>query len=318
MGRRIASQVHHQVARLMRGELIQKEPLWYQAVLNFPPLPLPPKAPPQRSAYDQKPLAPGAKPRRQKNRPLPIYYIEDDIRRQFYADHPFEAFRPTTLVEKGDIELREETDSVWTRLRQRGRNPTVEDTIHFTLNLHQTQNYSLSNAYAHAVAQFRALRSEHHISTTIAAMEAEELGGTFVGGEIEHAFEKEKRAVATWEKLEDMDESALTSRKRWKMIAERHAGESQWSRGAAYVRLWQSGNRVDYSPVMTGPVPRDESGNLESNWEEEARAQSMQDEDFDVEPENQQEATSKADLLTSQELESLLEKMLQARSPDKP
>lgn len=132
MGRRIASQVHHQVARLMRGDLVKKEPKWYQPVLNFPPLPLPAKAPPARTSYDQrvKPMSQSGrhpKLRRPRNRPLPIHYIEDDIRRQFYADHPFEAFRPTTLVEKGDIQLPEVYGEEWTRLRQRGRNPTPEE-----------------------------------------------------------------------------------------------------------------------------------------------------------------------------------------------
>ncbi|KAF7307182.1 37S ribosomal protein S25, mitochondrial [Mycena indigotica] len=245
MGRRIANQVHHQVSRLMRGGILQNEPIWYQPVLNFPPLPLPPRAPPQRSSYDQKPATTtqGAKPRRPRNRPVPIYYLEDDIRRQFFTDHPFEAYRPVTLVEKGDVELREENGASWKRLRQRGRNPSVEDAIQLTLNLHQVHNYSLSDAYAQSVAQFRALRSEHHIATTIAAMEAEQLGGVFGRGEIEHGFEKEKRAIATWERLDDVKEGTLASRKRWKMVADPHMGETQWSRGGGLCQTVAGGQQ---------------------------------------------------------------------------
>ncbi|KAJ7492377.1 mitochondrial ribosomal protein S25-domain-containing protein [Mycena latifolia] len=254
MGRRIANQVHHQVSRLMRGNIITHQPKWYQPVLDFPPLPLPPKAPSLRTSYDLKMKPVGEKLRRPKNRPLPIYYIEDDIRRQFYSDHPFEAFRPDTLVEKGDIQLHEVHGEGWTRLRQRGRNPNAEDAIQFALNLHQAHKVPLSQAYARAVAQFRALRSEHHIATTFAVMEAQELGATFVRGEIEHAFEKEKRAVATWEKLEELDEAQLTARKRWKMIAEGHVGETDWSRGVQYVKMWRAGIRVNYSPALTNPV----------------------------------------------------------------
>jgi small subunit ribosomal protein S23 len=111
----------------MRGNIIVEEPKWYQPVLDFPPLPLPPKAPPARTSYDQKmkPIEP--KLRKPRNRPLPIHYIEDDIRRQFYLDHPFEAFRPSTLVEKADIQFRAVSGEGWTRLRQRGRNPGVEE-----------------------------------------------------------------------------------------------------------------------------------------------------------------------------------------------
>ncbi|KAJ7103284.1 mitochondrial ribosomal protein S25-domain-containing protein [Mycena belliarum] len=283
MGRRIANQVHHQVSRLMRGNIILEQPKWYQAVLDFPPLPLPPKAPPARTSYDVKLKPVGEKLRRPKNRPLPIHYLEDDIRRQFYSDHPFEAFRPTTLVEKGDIQLHEVNGEGWTRLRQRGRNPNAEDAIQFALNLHQVYQVPLSQAYARAVAQFRALRSEHHIATTFAVMEAEALGATFVRGEIEHAFEKEKRAVATWEKLEELDEGQLTARKRWKMIAERHVGETHWSQGAQYVKMWRAGVRVNYSPAMTNPVDEDDDTMEERRTSRSDRQVEsiMTDEEFD-------------------------------------
>ncbi|KAJ7786568.1 mitochondrial ribosomal protein S25-domain-containing protein [Mycena metata] len=336
MGRRIASQVHHQVSRLMRGNFIQNEPKWYQPVLNFPPLPLPAKAPPMRTSYDQR-MKPQsgrqAKLRRPKNRPMPIHYIEDDIRRQFYADHPFEAFRPATLIEKGDIQLHEVSGETWSRLRQRGRNPQPEDAIQFAVNLHQTHHIPLSQAYAQAIAQFRSLRSEHHISTTFAVMEAEELGAVFVHGEIEHAFEKEKRALSTWEKLADVDEGSLAARKRWKMIAERHVGQTDWSRGVQYVKMWQAGNRVDYSPALTKPIDYDDEMDMEEDedYEEEENGNEQYDDEgvasrssYDVEEEDINESEEEDyeeegaeegdeegnDLLTVEELEDLLEQQI--------
>lgn len=134
MVRRFANQVHHQVSRLMRADYIKSEPAWYQAVLQYPPLPLPPKAPPSRTEYDHTPLEPAVAPgqlaklRRIKPRPLPIKYIEDDVRRQFFRDHPFEAFRPKTLVEGACIEPPHTVQGTeWKRLRQRGRNPSPEE-----------------------------------------------------------------------------------------------------------------------------------------------------------------------------------------------
>lgn len=134
MVRRFANQVHQQVSRLMRANYIKKEPAWFQAVLQYPPLPLPPKAPASRTQYDHTSRRPDFKSgqpvklRRLKTRPLPIQYIEDDLRRQFFRDHPFEAFRPKTLVEGAGIEpphaIRGKN---WTRLRQRGRNPSPEE-----------------------------------------------------------------------------------------------------------------------------------------------------------------------------------------------
>lgn len=134
MVRRFANQVHQQVSRLMRANYLKKEPAWYQAVLQYPPLPLPPKAPPSRTEYDHKPLEPfivpgqNTKLRKLKTEPLPVQYIEDDVRRQFFRDHPFEAFRPRTLVEGAGIETSHSVQGeAWTRLRQRGRNPTPEE-----------------------------------------------------------------------------------------------------------------------------------------------------------------------------------------------
>ncbi|KAF9566128.1 hypothetical protein CPC08DRAFT_682998 [Agrocybe pediades] len=248
MGRRFASQVHKQVSRLLRANFIQKEPVWYKAVLDHPPLTLPPKAPPPRTAYDKKP----AKLRTHSNRPLPIHYLEDDIRRQFFIDHPFEAFRPSTLIETDRIEDPHPISGVnWTRLGQRGRNPTSEDAVRFTLNLYQYHKLSLSDAYARAVAQFRALRSEHHIATTYAAMEAEQLGSVFAPSEAARAHERHKQSLATWDTKEEQDEGALAARKRWKAIVERHHGADQWTKGEQYVRLWQEGVRPDYMPTVT-------------------------------------------------------------------
>jgi hypothetical protein len=52
MGRKVATQVHNAATRLMQGKLLQQPPLWYSAVLRYPPLPLPPRQAVKRSAFD--------------------------------------------------------------------------------------------------------------------------------------------------------------------------------------------------------------------------------------------------------------------------
>ncbi|KAL0951464.1 hypothetical protein HGRIS_008152 [Hohenbuehelia grisea] len=289
MVRRIASQVHRQVGRLMRADFIRQEPVWFKAVLDHPPLPLPPRAPPARSTFDTTKAKPKLKPKsgnqdengdassssRHKTRmrsetpkPLPIYYLEDDIRRQFFRDHPFEAFRPVTLVESAAIRDPHPIAGVaWTRLRQRGRNPCPQDAIDFCLNLYRSHNIPLSEAYSRAVAQFRALRSEHHIATLFATHEATHLGAIFGASENERAYFKELRSLETWSRSEELDEGAMAARKRWKAIVERSGGKQEWSKGQEYVRLWKEGIRPTYSPVLTqraeeladlGPTPEEE------------------------------------------------------------
>lgn len=124
----------------------------------------------------------------------------------------------------------------------------------FCLNLYQHHGLSLSDAYTAAVAQYRALRSEHHISTVFAAMEAEHYGSTFSRSEIEMSVEIQKKALGTWSKKEEMNEGALVARKRWKKIVDKTHGVNQWTRGEEYVRLWQEGIRPNYMPALTEPV----------------------------------------------------------------
>jgi small subunit ribosomal protein S23 len=141
MVRRIASQVHKQVSRLTRSGFIKTPPVWYEAVLEHPPLPLPPREPPSRTSYDSSSCPSSslgstatATPKKAQaqgtSRPLPITYVEDEIRRQFFRDHPFEAFRPRTLTEAGAIENEHPISGLkWTRLNQRGRNPSPEEYV---------------------------------------------------------------------------------------------------------------------------------------------------------------------------------------------
>lgn len=138
MAKRVASLVHKQASRLLREGYIKKEPAWLQAVIDHPPISLPPRDPPSRSAFDLPPVVSTTTSKalahangRPPSRPARVQYIEDQIRRQFFEDHPFEVFRPTTLVEELTIvEEHPIRGKDWTRLRQRGRNPTPEECVY--------------------------------------------------------------------------------------------------------------------------------------------------------------------------------------------
>ena len=124
----------------------------------------------------------------------------------------------------------------------------------FCLNLYQHHGVSLSDSYTAAVGQYRALRSEHHVSTMFAVMEAEHYGSTFGPTEIETSFDLQKKSLQTWNRKEEADEGALTARKRWKLIIEKTHGINQWTKGEEYVRLWQEGVRPNYMPALTEPI----------------------------------------------------------------
>jgi len=131
MVRRIASQVHKQASRLTRAGFLKTPPVWYEAVLEHPPLPLPPREPPARTSYDSAPPKQTFATKKTPGpRPLAVNYIEDDIRRQFFRDHPFEAFRARSITEAGAIEDEHPINGLqWTRLNQRGRNPSPEEYV---------------------------------------------------------------------------------------------------------------------------------------------------------------------------------------------
>lgn len=122
------------------------------------------------------------------------------------------------------------------------------------MSLYEHHGVSISHSYARAVAQFRALRSEHHISTTIAALEAEQLGGTFSKSQIAQGFDKEIRNLVTWERDAELDEGVLAARKRWRAIPQDHNEPREWSKGEHYVRLWREGNRPSYAPALTDTI----------------------------------------------------------------
>lgn len=65
----------------------------------------------------------------QRPRAEAIVYLEDRLRRQFFRDHPFEAFRARTLVESNREVADEPLPENWTKLKQRSRNPTPEQYV---------------------------------------------------------------------------------------------------------------------------------------------------------------------------------------------
>jgi small subunit ribosomal protein S23 len=199
MVRKIASQVPATVSRLLQSTLLNTPPVWYQPVLANPPPILPPRQVTARNRPEAgkqyQDLAVHQSDARREGRtrthhakqlrepklkPQPIVYEADRVRRQFFADFPFEALRPVSLVESREIAQEHPIRGAeWTSLAQRGAFPTVEDTVAFTINLHEQQALSMTDAYRKATAEFVALRGAHELSTLVAAAEARHYGATF-------------------------------------------------------------------------------------------------------------------------------------------
>lgn len=250
----------------------------------YPPIPLPARAPVVRaphhvpeppSSSEASPTRPFDLPpstlsehaliasrRRTKaskasTRAQPIEYTADRVRRQFFRDHPFEALRPRSIVERDEIDTEDGVvkGKEWTRLRQRGRNPSPDDAVAFAVSLYEHRQMPLSSAYAEAITQFRALRSEQAVATSIAQHEARFYGAQLAPSSLEKGTELTGKALATWG---SSSSSSGTRRKvggvsiknRFFAVWKGRTGtKAYWSRGEGYVRRWMRGMPPDLWPA---------------------------------------------------------------------
>ncbi|CDU24418.1 related to RSM25-mitochondrial ribosomal protein, small subunit [Sporisorium scitamineum] len=230
MPRRIPSQVPQTVSRLLESGFLKQPPAWFEAVNNHPPVTVPARHPLQRPDEDlparlrasrqtapakvgssSKTAASGTYGRdttnsKKKSRtltpklaPKPIVYDEDKIRQQFFRDHPWEAYRPQTLVEMSEqvgSETRVHGDPK--RLRSYGRNPSVEDFVACTLAAHRQGGLSLSQAYHNTLSSYHGLKAEHEHATRYAILEAKYYGADLGKTETQRGFEKEDKALESW------------------------------------------------------------------------------------------------------------------------
>jgi small subunit ribosomal protein S23 len=129
--------------------------------------------------------------------------------------------------------------------------------ILYAVNLHEHHDMALNQAYSSAVAQFRALRSEHEMASKIALREAEHYGIEFGQNEVLRVFAMEEHNLNSWKRTAELNTAENLARKRWRAVVEptEPRQEKQWTRGQEYTRLWQEGVRPTYSPALASALP---------------------------------------------------------------
>ncbi|MBW0488253.1 hypothetical protein O181_027968 [Austropuccinia psidii MF-1] len=198
--------VHKQLSSQLQAGYLKRPPPAYSALIDHPPAPTPlqfvrSSAEPSIDHPSDRPLrSPKILKFSKKLKPKPIQYdLRDRLRRAFFRDHPFEAYRPRTLIESVDGLVAKTQDkneirrldpqtltvqhhsasresaglNDWERLDQLSILPSAEDCINFAENLHLNKSYSLNQAYKIAVSQFRTLKFENEIQRSFARQEAE-------------------------------------------------------------------------------------------------------------------------------------------------
>ncbi len=204
-----------------------RRPVWLNVVGDIPPaqifvrqqpiqhpltkirtrsIPPPPDAPPlqEGQTLPTRTEAEAAQPKRRRKKasqlfqPVQIRYEEDELRKTFFSDHPWELARPRVVLER-DGKDAERLD--WSRgLQQPGRPTNGEDVVQRQLHLLQTvPDITVSQAYDKARKEFYDIRRQEDIQRRVAAEEAEAMGANFGPTILQWSMQIENKQYDDWE-----------------------------------------------------------------------------------------------------------------------
>ena len=150
-----------------------------------------------RSQHEKRPYKQSRKARKMFQ-PVEIRYQEDELRKQFFSDHPWELARPRVVLER-DAEEGKVVD--WSRgVQQPGRPTTGEDVVQRQLHLLQTvPEITVAQAYDKARKEFYDVRRQEDIQRRIAAEEAEATGAYFGPSILQWSMQIENKQYDDWE-----------------------------------------------------------------------------------------------------------------------
>ncbi|RYP34705.1 hypothetical protein DL767_004151 [Monosporascus sp. MG133] len=191
--------VYQTVTTLMNHRIFPRvkvqEPVWYKVVESIPPSEILTRPyPPQHKEHNPK-----ARRASRLFQPQQLVYEEDELRRQFYKDHPWELARPRMIIE---MDGKDAQRYDWSRgLRQPGMplcgECVVQRQLYFMHNLPGTTR---EQAYDMARREFYALRQEEEIERRIAKEEARMVGAYFGKGFLQVGMELEDQQYEAWKK----------------------------------------------------------------------------------------------------------------------
>ncbi|KAJ5113372.1 37S ribosomal protein S25 [Penicillium angulare] len=128
--------------------------------------------------------------------PVHIRYEEDELRTQFFKDHPWELARPRVLVESTG---KDHENYDWSRLRQPGKRLDGESVVQRQLwLLNNVPDMTKESAYDLARREFYRLRLQEDIERRVAAEEAEATGAQFGPKYLDIGMELENKEYEKW------------------------------------------------------------------------------------------------------------------------
>ncbi|KAJ1734970.1 mitochondrial ribosomal small subunit component [Coemansia biformis] len=101
------------------------------------------------------------------NRPPRIVFPEDELRREFYKNHPFEMYRPRIVME-----LTGRGNQNWSQLTNGPEQVTGENVVRYQHYLMEVKGMSKQEAYAQATQELYRIRAREEVEAKVAQQEA--------------------------------------------------------------------------------------------------------------------------------------------------
>ncbi|KAK3392513.1 mitochondrial ribosomal protein S25 [Sordaria brevicollis] len=179
---------------MVAGLAPRNPPLWLKALEAIPPAEI------NTRPYPIQHSPPNPRARKPRNlwRPTKIVYPEDELRRDFYRDHPWELARPRMIIE---LDGKDARYFKWGKgLRQPGMPLCGESVVQRQMWLMNNEKLSKQEAYDKARHEFYKLRQLEQMERRIAVEEARMVGGYFGKDLLHVGMELENKSYENWKK----------------------------------------------------------------------------------------------------------------------
>ncbi|KAJ5112282.1 37S ribosomal protein S25 [Penicillium argentinense] len=143
-------------------------------------------------------------------KPVELRYEEDQLRQEFFRDHPWELARPRVVLESSGKDF-ENHD--WSRIQQPGKRLDGESVVQRQLwLLNNVPDMTKSAAYDIARREFYKLRLKEDIQRRVAAEEAQATGANFGPTYLEIGMELENQQHEKWKAWARMEAQVMDQR----------------------------------------------------------------------------------------------------------
>ncbi|KAI1294391.1 mitochondrial ribosomal protein S25 [Xylaria venustula] len=187
----VTDMLNHRIVPSVR---VQK-PIWYNVVESIPPSETVTRTyPPQHKKHNPTTRKPS-----RMFQPQQLVYEEDELRRQFYKDHPWELARPRMIIE---MDGRDAERYDWSRgLRQPGMPLCGESVVQRQMwMMHNLEGMTEEKAYDIVRREFYALRHAEDVERRVAKEEAMKVGAYFGKSFMQVGMELEDQEYENWKK----------------------------------------------------------------------------------------------------------------------